>query len=62
MKKVYLPPEATTEYKMTFNADLGPGMYTIVMTVDLEDNNVFVKEVDFRKSYPSDFNVVEIRD
>lgn len=62
MKKVYVPPGKTAEYKMAFNADLSPGLYTLVMTIGLEEDDVLVKEIDFRKSYPSDFNIVEIRD
>ncbi len=62
INKIYLPPGETGEYKMAFHRDLDPGLYTLVMTVGLEDDDVLVKEIDFKKSYPSDFNVVEIRD
>lgn len=60
--KIYLPPGETGEYKMALNAALDPGIYTLVMTIGLEDEDVLVKEVDFKKSNLSDFNVVEIRD
>ena len=62
IKKIYLPPGETGQYTMVFHADLAPGPYTLVMTIGLEDDDVAVKEIDFRKSYPSDFNIVEIRD
>ena len=62
IKKIYLPPGKTGEYKLTFNRDLDPGLYTLVMTIGLEEDDVLVKEIDFKKSYPSDFNIVEIRD
>lgn len=60
--KIYLPPDKTTDYSLVLNRDLDPGAYTLVMTVALEDDNVFVREIDFEKSYPSGFNIIEIRD
>ncbi|MBN1869318.1 MAG: hypothetical protein JW847_01905 [Candidatus Omnitrophica bacterium] len=62
IRKIYLPPGETGEYEMTLNADLDPGAYTLVMTIGLEEDDVVVKEIDFKKSYPSDFNIIEIRD
>lgn len=62
INKIYLPPGETGEYKMAFNQGLNSGFYTLVMTVDLDDDDVLVKEIDFRKSGSFDFNIVEIRD
>ncbi|MCK5014953.1 MAG: hypothetical protein KAS66_14165 [Candidatus Omnitrophica bacterium] len=62
MAKVYVPPGKSAQYTMVFNADLSPGVYTLVMTIGLEEDDVLVKEIDFKKSYPSGFNIVEIRD
>lgn len=60
--KIYLPPDKTAEYPLTLNRDLDPGVYTLVMTITMEDDDVFVKEIDFEKNYPSGFNIIEIRD
>lgn len=60
--KIYLPPDQTADYPLTLNRDLDPGVYTLVMTISLEDDDVFVKEIDFEKKYPSGFNIIEIRD
>ncbi len=62
IKKVYLPPDKTADYILTFNADMDPGTYTLVMTLDLDDNDVAVREIDFRKSYPSDYTVLTVRE
>jgi hypothetical protein len=62
MKKIYLPPDKTADYPIVFNQDLDPGTYTLVMTVDLDEGDVLVKEIDFKKIYPSGFNIIEIRD
>jgi len=60
--KIYLPPDESADYPITFNRDLDPGAYTLVMTITLEDDDVFVKEIDFEKNYPSGFKITEIRD
>ncbi|MFA5261792.1 MAG: hypothetical protein WC450_11250 [Candidatus Omnitrophota bacterium] len=62
IKKIYLPPGQTGEYKFAFNSDLAPSLYTLVMTIGLEENDVLIKEIDFQKSSPSGFHIVEIRD
>jgi hypothetical protein len=60
--KIYLPPQQTADYTLAFNRDLDPGAYTLVMTITLEDGDVLVKEIDFQKSDPSTFKIIEIRD
>ena len=62
IKKIYLPPNKTADYSLAFNRDLDPAAYTLVMTITLEDDDVFVKEIDFEKNYPSGFKITEIRD
>lgn len=60
--KIYLPPDKSADYRLTLNRDLDPGAYTLVMTVTLEDDDVFVREIDFNKDDSSEFNIIEIRD
>ena len=62
ISKIYLPPDKSADYGLTLNRDLDPGVYTLVMTVTLEDDDIFVKEIDFEKSYSSGFNIIAIRD
>jgi len=62
ISKIYLPPDKSADYGLTLNRDLDPGTYTLVMTVTLEDDDIFVKEIDFEKNYSSGFNIIAIRD
>lgn len=62
IEKIYLPPGESAPYSLEFNRDLDPGLYTIVMTIDLDDDNIAVREIDFKKNSQLDFNIIEIRD
>ncbi len=62
IKKVYLPPGKTADYTLMFNADLALGTYTLVMTLDLDDDDVAVREIDFTKSGPLDHKVLTVRE
>lgn len=60
--KVYLPPSETAVYSFGFADNLSFGKYTIVMTVELPEGDVLVREVDFEKSSNSTYNILNIRD
>src|SRR3989339_114736 len=60
--KVYLPPKETAVYSFGFADNLSFGKYTIVMTVELPEGEVLVREVDFEKSSDSTFKILNIRD
>ena len=60
--KVYLPPNETANYSFGFADNLSFGKYTIVMTVELPEGDVLVREVDFEKSSDSTYSILNIRD
>ncbi|HBR13990.1 MAG TPA: hypothetical protein DD723_00395 [Candidatus Omnitrophica bacterium] len=61
-EKIYLPPAETAEYSMSFSPELPVGRYTMVMTMDLEDGDVMVKEIDFEKMSSAELRVLKTRD
>jgi hypothetical protein len=62
IKKIYLPPGETADYTLAFNDGLASGTYTLVMTLDLDDGDVAVREIDFTKSGSSDHKVLTVRE
>lgn len=60
--KIYVPPGTTAEYGFDFGKELDAGKYTIVLTVDLQEQDVMVKEIDFEKDAQSGVKVLGIRD
>lgn len=60
--KVYVPPGKTAKYKFDFNNDFAAGRYTIILTVDLQEQDVIVKEIDFQKDPDSRVTVLGSRD
>ena len=45
LKKIYVPAGATASWEMPVPTDLNPGRYSIVMNMDLEEQNVVTKEI-----------------
>ncbi|MBF0531627.1 MAG: hypothetical protein HQL23_00855 [Candidatus Omnitrophica bacterium] len=62
MDKIYVPGGATADYKIKFNAAYPAGKYTAVLTVDLGEENVLVKEVDFVKDAAGKITLSAVRD
>jgi hypothetical protein len=60
--KIYVPPGATAKYKINFNNDFPAGNYTIILTVDLQEEDVIVKEIDIEGSPNSGLKVLGSRD
>lgn len=59
--KVYLPPGKSADYTFGFNQNIPAGSYTMVVTVELSQKDVLVKEVDFTKGADSSIIVQSIR-
>lgn len=62
IKKSYLPPGAKLPVEIPVSKDLKPGDYTLILTFDLQDGDVFVKEVDFAKNSDVEYQLRTIRD
>lgn len=62
LKKYYLPPEATADVELPISKTLVPGEYTVVLTFDLQDGDVLVKEIDISKNSDFDHKLHSIRD
>lgn len=58
---VYVPPGATSDYTAKIKEDLPEGKYTLIMTLDLDDGDSLVKEVDFEKNSYGQFNILDTR-
>ncbi|VAX35809.1 hypothetical protein MNBD_UNCLBAC01-330 [hydrothermal vent metagenome] len=61
IETIYIPPGQKASYQMVFNNDFSIGKYTLVATIDLQQDNVLVKEIDFEKKDVS-INILTIRD
>ena len=59
---LYIPPGIEGEFQSGFSSTLPAGIYTMVLTFDLEDGAVLVKEIDFRKEGFGQVTVLNIRD
>jgi len=62
LKAQYIPPSESSDIDVPFNDSFLPGDYTLVLTFDLQDGDVVVKEVDFTKNSDSDFSLKTVRD
>ncbi len=62
LKPMYIPPEQAFAVDLELNPAVAPGDYTIVLTLDLQDGNVVVKEADFTKNSDSDYVIKTVRD
>lgn len=62
LKKSYLPPGSKLPLEVPMIKDLKPGEYTLVLTFDLQDGDVLVKEVDFSKNSDLEYQLRTIRD
>ena len=62
LKKRYLPPGESVDFDLPLSKDLSPGEYTLVLTFDLQDGDVLVKEIEFTKNSDIQYQVRTIRD
>ncbi len=60
--EAYLPPAAKKEVLFALAPTVAPGDYTAVLNFDLEDSDVFVKEVDFSLSASGEIKISGTRD
>jgi len=58
----YLPPNQTANVSIPISSDIGIGEYTTVITFDMTEGDLLVKEVDFSKDSKNTFEIIELRD
>jgi len=61
IEKFYLPPGESKSFTINFSKKLSYQLYTMVLTFDLEEGDVLVKEIDFEVS-KTGLRVIQIRD
>ncbi|MCK5287576.1 MAG: hypothetical protein KAJ79_00815 [Candidatus Omnitrophica bacterium] len=61
IKKCYLPPEGKFPFVIQLKDDLS-GKYSMILTYDLMDNDLLVKEIDFSKQSSGQINILDVRD
>jgi hypothetical protein len=62
LKKYYLPPGESVNFDLALSKDLSPGEYTLVLTFDLQDGDVLVKEIEITKNSDIEYKVRTVRD
>ena len=62
LKKIYVPAAATASWELPIPADLSPGRYSIVMNMDLSEENVLTKELSLIKEPSGQLNVEQTKD
>jgi hypothetical protein len=62
VRKLFVPPGETGEFAIALKKDMPAGSYTLVMTSDLEEGDVLVKEIDFKKTAAGTLSITADRD
>lgn len=62
LKKNYIPMNAAVDLSIAMSDDLPLGDHTLVLTIDLQDGDVLVKEIEFTKSSNKQYRLKTIRD
>lgn len=62
LKKYYLPPGESADFDLSLSNDLSKGEYTLVLTFDLQDGDVLVKEIELTKNSDIEYKVRTVRD
>lgn len=62
LKKYYLPPDEAADFDLELNKDLPVDDQTLVLTFDLQNGDVIVKEIDFTKNSDIDCHINAVRD
>ena len=62
IKKYYLPPDGVVDIEVALGSELSKGEYTMVLTFDLQDGDVLVKEIEFSKNSDIEYQLRNIRD
>lgn len=62
MNEIYMFPDSSTSVEISLSDKISPGSYTAVCTFDLQDGDVIVREVDFRKDLSGNIIVISVRE
>lgn len=58
LENLYLPPDKTADFSIAINS-LNSGTYSLILTMDLQEGDSVVKEIDFSKS-GSNINIIKV--
>lgn len=61
-EKLYLPPESEGKMILPLSESLDNEKYSLVVTIDLGDDDVVVREIDIEKNGAAQFNVLRVRE
>ena len=61
LKKLYLPPGERGKFGLDLKKNFPKGRYTVVLTFDVQEGGVLVKEIDFQKT-ATDIRIIAVRD
>ncbi len=62
VEALYLPPNEEAPFFMSIDEELKLGKYTLILTFDLGEGNVFVNEIDFEKTKERNLHIVQVRE
>lgn len=62
LKKYYLPLQGAADFEVTLGTDIARGEFTLVVTFDLQDGDVLVKEIEIQKNSDNEYQLRSIRD
>jgi len=58
----YIPPQGIAQAALQLGSNIPDGQFTLVLTLDLQEGDSWVKEIDFEKNGESSFNLIRVRD
>ncbi len=62
LKKLYVPAAASVSWELPLPSNLSPGRYSIVMNIDLSDENVLTKELSLTKGVSGQLSLEQTKD
>jgi hypothetical protein len=62
VEALYLPPDEEAPFLMNIDEDLIVGTYTLILTFDLGEGNVFVNEIDLEKTKERSLRILQVRE
>lgn len=62
LKKLYVPPSKSASWQMSFPTDLAQGRYSLVINIDLGEEESLVKEMEIVKDASGQLTIEHLRD
>ncbi len=58
---IYISPKDKARFSIKLPEKLSPGKYTLIISFDLEDGDILMREIDFLKDEKNNMKILEIR-